>query len=72
MSFPSFEDFLGSLTEENRNYIISDMPTLNVNLFTSEGLTQYTTVVMAHSYVMSTRLLKLYHEWLAEQLSNQE
>lgn len=72
MSFPSLKDFLESLTEENRNYIISDLPTLNVNLFTSEGLTEYTTVVMAHSYLMSTRLLKLYHEWLSEQLSNQE
>ncbi len=72
MILPEIDDFFNSLSKEELQDIIGNPKSFHGNLLSSDGLSEYTTVILGQSYLMTQRLLRLYHKWLAEQLSNQK
>ena len=76
MQFPSFQDFLATLTPERLEEIYGDYQamniieitdikdTRNINAFISHVMNQ----TVSHSLNLHLNMLHAYHEWLREQI----
>lgn len=71
MPLPSFDDFYNSIQGEQMDSIIAQcvaQESLSFNPLTSEGINQYTGLVLSMSMRISIKLMEYYHDWLSEQL----
>ena len=71
MHFPDFEEFIDSLTKEDRMYIIDELPSLQTDITSSDGLTEFISRMSAYSFGKMIRILELYHRWLAGHFQDQ-
>ena len=71
MKFPSFDDFLSTLTEEKMMELSEgiDAKTEGIKLNPKVVNNIDVSPLMAASALFNIRILRAYHEWLSEELS---
>ena len=76
MSFPNFNDFLNTLTEDRMGELFGDIKQIDViqlSDLSPENISAFTARLrvetLSFSVSLALRVLGAYHEWLSEQLS---
>lgn len=72
MNLPNFKEFIKSLTQEDKDYILGlnedNTPKFSGNLVNPEDVEEFTGFISGVNFGINLRLLEVYHEWLSEQL----
>lgn len=72
MNLPKFEEFIESLTQEDKEYIYGlrndNPPSFKGNIANQEDFKEFIGFIGGCAFGMNLRLLELYHEWLSEHL----
>lgn len=68
MDIKPFNEFIKSLTEEDRDYINECEDSISIDTFDPNFLENIDGYISSRSFGMSLRLLQLYHEWISEQI----
>ena len=64
-----FNEFMSSLTKENISWLCSnDIDKTAIDFNNADSLNSLISLISAYNFSMMQRFLKLYHEWLSEQL----
>jgi len=76
MVFPTFEEFLSTLSAERLEEILGDFQAINIfqiNGLSAENIDAFVSdaahKLLGYSVSLNLRILKEYHEWLSNQMS---
>lgn len=68
MDIKPFNEFIKSLTEEDRDYINECEDSINIDTSDLNFMENIAGYISSRGFGMSLRLLQMYHEWISEQL----
>lgn len=68
MDIKPFNEFIKSLTEEDRDYINECEDSINIDTSDPNFMKNIAGYISSRGFGMSLRLLQMYHEWISEQL----